>query len=146
MLLQTITMNEQRFPGYIRDYDWIQKHIFPGGELASVSGILRSLSKVTGMSLYHAEDIGAHYARTLNAWREKFQAALPLLPGLGFDDTFVRMWDYYLAFCEGAFLERHIGDFQLLLTKNHNLAPLMDEPWPQSESRIAGGCEPEQVA
>ena len=142
MLLQTITMNEQRFPGYIRDYDWIKKYIFPGGELASLAGILRSLASVTNMSLYHAEDIGAHYARTLNAWRKRFHKAVPLLPGLGFDEMFLRMWSYYLTFCEAAFLERHIGDFQLLLTKNRNLEPLMDEPWRRSSRLTEGGREP----
>jgi len=115
MLLQTITINEQRFTGYLRDYDWIKKHIFPGGELASLSGILRSMASVTDLSLYHAEDIGAHYARTLNAWRERFEAAASKLPGLGFDDAFQRTWLYYLTFCEAAFLERHIGDFHGLM-------------------------------
>jgi cyclopropane-fatty-acyl-phospholipid synthase len=135
MLLQTITINEQRFSDYLREYDWIQKHIFPGAELASIRGILDSIAAVTNMSLYHAEDIGAHYARTLNAWREGFQSAVPDLPAMGFDDRFIRMWDYYLASCEGAFLERHIGDVQLVLTKNHNPAPLMDEPWEESAAQ-----------
>jgi cyclopropane-fatty-acyl-phospholipid synthase len=138
MLLQTITINEQRFAGYLRDYDWIKKHIFPGGELASIRGILESVARVTGMSLYHAEDIGAHYARTLNAWRKRFHAAAPTLPSLGFDEQFVRMWDYYLAYCEGAFLERHISDLQIVFTKNHNPAPLMGEPWAEQDSQPSG--------
>jgi cyclopropane-fatty-acyl-phospholipid synthase len=129
MLMQTITINEQAFPAYRRRSDWIQKHIFPGSELASVSEILRSLARATSLGLYHAEDIGTHYARTLAAWRRRFHDAAGEVRGLGFDDRFIRMWDYYLAYCEGAFLERHIGDLQLLLTKNHNPGTLFQEPW-----------------
>lgn len=129
MLLQTITINEQTFRAYRRRADFIQKHIFPGSELASVSEVLRSLARVTGLSLYHAEDIGTHYARTLAQWRKRFHNSRDEVRALGFDDRFIRMWDYYLAYCEGAFLERHIGDFQLLLTKNHSPRKLFGEPW-----------------
>lgn len=129
MLLQTITMNEQRFARYLQQSDWIQKYIFPGAQLASVRGVLDSLARATRLSLFHAEDMGAHYARTLAAWRESFLNSVAEVKALGFDDRFIRMWDYYLAFCEGAFHERHIGDFQLLLTKNYNPRPLFQEPW-----------------
>jgi cyclopropane-fatty-acyl-phospholipid synthase len=134
MLLQTITINEQTFRAYRRRADFIQKHIFPGSELASVSEVLRSLARVTDLSLYHAEDIGTHYARTLARWRERFHAARHEVQALGFADGFIRMWDYYLAYCEGAFLERHVGDFQLLLTKNHSPRKLFGEPWGEEES------------
>ena len=129
MLMQTITINEQAFQSYRRRTDWIQKYIFPGAELASVSEILRSLARATSLSLYHAEDIGTHYARTLAAWRKRFHNRLQEVRALGFDERFMRMWDYYLAYCEGAFLERHIGVSQLLLTKNHSPRNLFGEPW-----------------
>ncbi len=129
MLLQTITLTEQAFPAYRHRVDWIQKYIFPGGELASVGEILRSLARATTLSLHHAEDIGTHYARTLAAWRQRFHHATADLYALGFDDRFVRMWDYYLASCEAAFLERRTGDFQLLLTKNSSPRSLYGEPW-----------------
>jgi cyclopropane-fatty-acyl-phospholipid synthase len=129
MLLQTITMNEQRFARYLKQSDWIQKYIFPGAQLASLRAILDSLSRATQLSLFHAEDMGAHYARTLAAWRERFLNSIAEVRTLKFDDRFIRMWDYYLAFCEGAFHERHIGDFQLLLTKNYNPRSLFQEPW-----------------
>jgi len=132
MLLQTITMNERKFPEYHRSSDWIQKYIFPGAELASVGEIIRSLARVTSLSLFHAEDIGTHYARTLAAWRERFQDSMPEVRKLGFDDRFIRMWDYYLAYCEGAFLERHVGDSQLLLTKSGSQSALFNEPWTSS--------------
>lgn len=118
MLLQTITINDQKFDAYRRRGDWIQKYIFPGAELASLRGVLGSLARVTRMGLFHSEDLGAHYARTLAAWRERFHAALPEVRALGFDERFLRMWDYYLAYCEGAFRERHVSDVQLLLYKN----------------------------
>jgi len=138
MLIQTITMNERKFPEYHRRSDWIQKYIFPGAELASVVEVIRSLARVTSLSLFHAEDIGTHYARTLAAWRERFHEALPEVRSLGFDDRFIRMWDYYLAYCEGAFLERHVGDSQLLLTKCGSPAALFNEPWvPEERHAIA---------
>ncbi len=129
MLLQTITINEQKFPIYRKSSDWIQKHIFPGSELASVTEILRSLARCTHLSLFHAEDIGAHYARTLEVWRRRFLGNLDAVSKLGLDDRFIRMWEFYLAYCEGAFLERHISDVQLLLTKNYNRSRLLGEPW-----------------
>lgn len=117
MAMQAITMNEQKFAAYHQSADWIQRRIFPGSELASVREILASLGRVTGMSLVHLEDIGLHYALTLREWRSRFHAKLADVRALGFDDRFVRMWDYYLCYCEGAFLERHIGDVQLVLAK-----------------------------
>lgn len=133
MLLQTITLDEQWFPRYQGQPDWIEKYIFPGGELASVAAIMASLTRVTAMSLYHAENIGTHYARTLHAWRERFHRQLDRVRGLGFGDRFIRMWDLYLAYCEAAFLERHAGDFQLLLTKNYSPATFFNEPWAEAQ-------------
>lgn len=143
MLLQTISINEQAFPAYRRRSDWIQKYIFPGAQLASVSEILRSLTRVTALSLHHAENIGTHYARTLAEWRKRFQDALDEVRAQGFDPRFIRMWDYYLAYCEGAFLERHIGDFQLLLTKNHSPSTLFNEPWSEERGELESAvfCE-----
>lgn len=128
-LIQTITMNERRFPEYIRSTDWIQQYIFPGAELASVSEVLKSLGRATSLNLQHLEDIGLHYAHTLQLWRAAFQARLEQVRELGFDETFLRMWDYYLAYCEGAFRERYIGDAQLLLAKAATTRAVLDEPW-----------------
>jgi cyclopropane-fatty-acyl-phospholipid synthase len=129
MLLQAITVTDQRFRRYRATPDWIQKYIFPGGELASVGAILESLRRATSLALYDLEEIGAHYARTLREWRRRFMGSLDRVRALGFDDRFIRMWEYYLASCEAAFLERQIGDAQMLLTKTMNVGPLMDEPW-----------------
>jgi len=127
VLLQTITVDEQWFPRYRETPDWIEKHIFPGGELASVGEILKSLGRATHMSMHHAENIGTHYARTLRAWRDRFHARIDEVRALGFDERFIRMWDLYLAYCQAAFLERHAGDFQLVLTKNNNARTLFNE-------------------
>jgi cyclopropane-fatty-acyl-phospholipid synthase len=124
MALQTITINDQKFPVYRKRCDWIQKYIFPGSELASVAEILRSLARCTGLSLFHAEDIGLHYAETLKQWRERFMLRLDDVKALGFDERFLRMWEYYLSYCEGAFRERHLGDMQLVLTKQRAAVPL----------------------
>lgn len=135
MLFQTITMNEQKFPVYRRQTDWIQKYIFPGSDLASVSEVLRSLARSTDLTMVHLEDIGGHYARTLADWRARFWSAIHEVRAQGFDERFIRMWDYYLAYCEGAFAERHIGDSQILLTKLGSGKPLWNEPSGVREDR-----------
>jgi cyclopropane-fatty-acyl-phospholipid synthase len=117
MLLQTITINEERFERYRRQPDFIQRHIFPGSELASILEIRKSLARATGMSVAHLEEIGSHYVPTLAAWRQAFLANRDRVRALGFPETFIRMWDYYFAYCEGGFAERYIGDAQLLLAK-----------------------------
>ena len=115
MLLQTITMNERHFQQYLNQSDWIKKYIFPGAELASVVGILQSTARVSSLQLVDAEDIGEHYALTLREWRRRFMSRLADVRRLGFDERFVRMWNFYLAYCEAGFLEHYIGDAQLVL-------------------------------
>ena len=117
MLLQTITMNERHFRQYLRQSDWIKKYIFPGAELASVTGILQSAARVGSLQMVGAEDIGEHYTLTLREWRRRFMSRLPDVRRLGFDERFVRMWDFYLSYCEGGFLEHYIGDVQLVLSR-----------------------------
>ena len=129
MLLQTITVDDQWFPNYHGTPDWIEKYIFPGGELASVGQLLTSLARTTSLSMYHAENFGTHYARTLHAWRVRFHQSLDRVRALGFDERFIRMWDLYLAYCEAAFLERHAGLFQMLLVKNGSQRTVFNEPW-----------------
>lgn len=134
MLLQTITMDDQHFPSYHGAPDWIERYIFPGGELASMGEILKSLTRVTSMSLYHAENLGTHYARTLHEWRARYHRQLDRVRAQGFSERFIRTWDLYFAYCEAAFLERHTGLFQLVLNKNYTGATLFNEPWGRVES------------
>jgi cyclopropane-fatty-acyl-phospholipid synthase len=128
MVMQAITMNEHRFDSYKKQSDWIQRRIFPGAQLASIREILNSLVRSTRLSMYHVEDLGLHYAATLAEWRRRFHESIEEVCALGFDQPFCRMWDYYLAYCEGAFRERHISDVQLMLTKNANPSVLFGEP------------------
>jgi cyclopropane-fatty-acyl-phospholipid synthase len=129
MLLQTITVDDWRFADYLESPSWIARRIFPGAELASVAEILASMSRVTTLTLHHAQQIGTHYARTLHQWRERFHERLEVIRAQGFDESFIRMWDLYLGYCEAAFQERHIGDVQLLLSRSANRRVLFDEPW-----------------
>ncbi|MEO5894100.1 MAG: cyclopropane-fatty-acyl-phospholipid synthase family protein [Vicinamibacterales bacterium] len=139
MFLQTITVDDQWFPQYHGTPDWIERYIFPGGELAAVGEIVKSLARTTSLSLYHAENCGTHYARTLRAWRSRFHRNLAAVRALGFDDRFIRMWDLYLGSCEATFLERHTGLFQLLLSKNGSQRVLFNEPWASHQPLRAAG-------
>ncbi len=117
MLLQAITIQDQVYEQALQSVDFIQRFIFPGSFIPSVTAIANSLRRATDMKVYHLEDIGPHYATTLRKWRENFLARLPQVRQLGYPDSFVRMWEFYLCYCEGGFLERQIGDVQMLLTK-----------------------------
>ncbi|MCA9082395.1 MAG: class I SAM-dependent methyltransferase, partial [Planctomycetaceae bacterium] len=108
---------DQKYDQYRREVDFIQHYIFPGGFLPSLTAIANTLTQVTDLRIFHLEDIGAHYATTLRHWRERFLANLDRVRALGFPETFIRMWDYYLCYCEGGFRERTIGAVQVLMTK-----------------------------
>ena len=129
MLLQAIVHPHPVFRVEKASTGFINAFIFPGGTLPSLTAIERSLAR-TNLRTVGLEDITPHYARTLRAWRERFQAAWPELHEHGYDERFRRMWDLYLAYCEAGFLERRISDVQLLLAKPayraEPLAPLPD--------------------
>jgi cyclopropane-fatty-acyl-phospholipid synthase len=117
MLLQAITIRDQRYQQARRSVDFIQRYIFPGGALPSVSKMLEVVTNETDMTLHHMEDFGLHYARTLRLWHDNFSAAKQRIEALGYDAYFLRLWEFYLCYCEGGFLERSIGTAQLLLAK-----------------------------
>ncbi|WP_175253050.1 cyclopropane-fatty-acyl-phospholipid synthase family protein [Pseudomonas sp. BMW13] len=117
MLLQAITIRDQRYEQARQSVDFIQRYIFPGGALPSMHKMLEVISRHTDLNLHHMEDFGLHYARTLNLWRENLSQARQRLEQLGYDDYFYRLWEFYLCYCEGGFLERTIGTAQLLLAK-----------------------------
>lgn len=126
MLLQAITIREQRYEQAKSSVDFIQRYIFPGGALPSVQKMLEIVGKDTDMNLMHMEDFGLHYAKTLRLWHENFRRAHGRLTELGYDDYFLRLWEFYLCYCEGGFLERSIGTAQLLLAKPAAMpAPLL---------------------
>jgi len=117
MLLQAITIRDQRYEQAKNNVDFIQRYIFPGGALPCVQKMLEIVSRDTDMNLLHMEDFGLHYARTLRLWHENFRRAHGRLVELGYDQYFLRLWEFYLCYCEGGFLERTIGTAQLLLAK-----------------------------
>jgi cyclopropane-fatty-acyl-phospholipid synthase len=127
MLLQLITLPDREFATYRKRVDWIQTYIFPGSELASIAEIHQALARSTRMFLVQMENFGLHYARTLARWRERFVANLKSVERLAFDERFQRMWEFYLSWCEGAFLERYINVAQLLLAKAGTLRPLIGD-------------------
>ncbi len=117
MLLQAITMEDQRHETSKRTVDFIKRYIFPGGCVVSVTAMLQSMTRASDLRLFHLEDITQHYVKTLRLWREQFMSHLGAVHELGFPESFARMWEFYLSYCEGAFSERLIGDVQMLLTK-----------------------------
>jgi len=117
MLLQAITIQDQRYERALKTIDFIKRYIFPGSFIPSVAAISDSLMRSTDMKVFHLEDIGPHYATTLRHWRERFFAHIEEISAQGYPEEFIRMWEYYLRYCEGGFLERAIGTVQVLLTK-----------------------------
>lgn len=116
-LIQAITIADQRYDSAIRSVDFIQRYIFPGSNIPSNTAMLTSLTRSSDLRMIGLEDIGPHYATTLRLWRENFFAHLEQVKALGYSDTFIRMWDFYLSYCEGGFAECALGDVHLLLAK-----------------------------
>lgn len=121
LVLQVITMPDQRYKAYSKGTDFIQKYIFPGGHLPSISKILEVTSKHTRLNLNHLEEFTEDYAKTLNIWHENFEKKLEEVKNLGFDEYFIRMWKMYLNYCEAAFLTRNINLHQLVFTRDQNI-------------------------
>jgi len=117
MLLQAITIQDQFYEQALDSVDYIQRFIFPGSFIPSVTAIANAVCAATDMKVSHLEDIGPHYATTLRHWRERFFASLPTVRKLGLSDSFVRLWEFYLCYCEGGFMERALGDVHILLSK-----------------------------
>jgi len=117
LVIQVITIPDQSYENYRRNTDWIQKYIFPGGHLPSVTVLSQVVTRNTSLLMEQLEDIGTNYARTLKDWRESFTRNLSKINSLGFDEIFQRKWIYYLAMCEAGFRERAIGDIQVVFRK-----------------------------
>jgi cyclopropane-fatty-acyl-phospholipid synthase len=116
-------MADRVFDRYRRSHDFIRSHVFPGSCITSVAAITASLARVTDLRPIHLEDLTPHYARTLRLWRERFFANLDRVRGLGYPESFIRLWEFYLCYCEGGFAERYIGDVQMVLAKPQNRRP-----------------------
>ena len=119
-LVQAITIEDHRYQQALTSVDFIKRHVFPGSFIPSIAVMLEAKTRSSDLALTHLEDFGSSYARTLHAWRQRFMARLPEVRAQGFDERFIRMWEFYLAYCEGGFLERSIGVAQLLMAKPGN--------------------------
>lgn len=121
-VIQTITVPDDRHERLLRRPDFIQKHVFPGSHCPSVGAIAAAVAARSHLLIHHLEDVGAHYAETLRRWRTAFLSNRTRVRELGYDERFVRLWGFYLAYCEGAFASRYVGDVQLVLTRSGNRA------------------------
>ena len=117
MCLQAITIQDQRYEQAKNEVDFIQKYIFPGGSLPSITAISQALTRATDMSIYDVDDIGLHYAWTLRDWRERLFKYENKIKKLGYDESFMRLWEFYLCYCEGGFMERSISTVQAVISK-----------------------------
>ncbi|MBN2162641.1 MAG: class I SAM-dependent methyltransferase [Pontiellaceae bacterium] len=117
MALQVITIPDQRYDSYRRNPDWIQKHIFPGGMLPSLTELSKAMTRHSRLTVEHLDNIGIHYAETLRRWRDAFSAETERLELLGYDENFRRKWVYYLCYCEAGFQTRFTNNLHLVLTR-----------------------------
>ncbi len=118
--IQVITCPDSRFENLKNGVDWIQKHIFPGSLLPSVAAINKSINETCKLTLVDLKDIGLDYANTLKIWHQEFNKNIDQVKALGFDDNFIRKWNYYLCYCEAAFAMRNINVMQLVYTRPNN--------------------------
>jgi cyclopropane-fatty-acyl-phospholipid synthase len=126
MLLQAITIADQYYEGAVRRVDFIKKYIFPGSFIPSVTALCDSITRASDLRLFHLEDLTPNYAETLKNWRMRMFKNIERVRALGYPEEFIRMWEFYLCYCEGGFRERYIGDVQMLLTKPEcRIAPIL---------------------
>lgn len=116
-LVQAITIEDHRYQQAVQSVDFIKRFIFPGSFIPSIAAMLAAKTRSSDLALVHLEDFGSSYARTLEAWRQRFLGNREAVRAQGFDERFLRMWEFYLAYCEGGFRERSIGVAQLLMAK-----------------------------
>jgi cyclopropane-fatty-acyl-phospholipid synthase len=126
LVLQAIVMPERGYGQYLKSVDFIQRHVFPGGCLPSLGAILASIGRATDLRFVYAEDFAPHYAETLQRWRQAFHMRLDDVRRLGYSEEFIRLWNYYLCYCEAAFEERHVGVLQIQFDKSECRRDLVD--------------------
>ncbi len=121
LALQVITCPDSRYDSLRGGVDWIQKHIFPGSLLPSVSAINTAINNTGNLTMVDLKDMGLHYAKTLAIWRDQFNQNLAEVKQLGFDEQFIRKWNYYLCYCEAAFEMRNINVMQMVYSRPNNI-------------------------
>jgi len=117
-VIQAITIAEQQYATAIREVDFIQRYVFPGSNIPSLGAITSSISRSGDLNVVAMDDLAPHYVRTLQCWRDAFHANLDAVRAQGFDERFIRMWEFYLAYCEGGFAERAIGVAHIRLARD----------------------------
>ena len=120
LILQTITIPDQRYESYAKTTDWMRLFIFPGGLLPSLTAITKTLTKHTSLVIKDVESIGPHYALTLAKWRQRFLANRNQILQLGFSESFIRRWEYYFSYCQAGFSQHYIDDLQIVITRPRN--------------------------
>lgn len=140
-VLQAIVLPERDHGRYLRSVDFIQRFVFPGGCLPSVGAILASVARASDLRLQCVEDFGPHYARTLGQWRRAFRQSLDAVRALGYSEEFIRLWDYYLCYCEAAFEERCVGVVQIVFDR-----PLRRRPARLDARHLAAAPSTEPLA
>jgi cyclopropane-fatty-acyl-phospholipid synthase len=116
-LIQAITIEDHRYHKALKAIDFIKRYIFPGSFIPSINAMSGAIARNSELKLFNLEDIGPSYALTLRAWRQRFLDRISEVRALGYPERFIRMWVFYLTYCEGGFIERSIGDVQMLLCK-----------------------------
>jgi cyclopropane-fatty-acyl-phospholipid synthase len=119
-LIQAITIEDHRYAQALRSVDFIKRHVFPGSFIPCVSVMTSASARASDLRLINLEDIGPSYALTLRHWRQRFLSRLDAVRAQGYDERFIRMWEFYLCYCEGGFIERSIGDVHLLFARPGN--------------------------
>ena len=123
MLLQVISTGDRYYERYRRSVDFIQRYVFPGSLCPALGAVVAALGRSTDLRVSHVEDLTADYAETLRRWRASFAERADEVRALGYPERFLRLWDYYLQYCEAGFEERHIADLQIVLDKPRNRGP-----------------------
>jgi cyclopropane-fatty-acyl-phospholipid synthase len=119
-LIQAITIEDHRYAQALRSVDFIKRHVFPGSFIPSVTAMVESAGRAGELRLINLEDFGPSYALTLQHWRQRFLSRLDRVRAQGYDERFIRLWEFYLCYCEGGFRERSISDVHLLLARPGN--------------------------
>jgi len=120
LVLQTITIPDQRYKSYSKTTDWMRLFIFPGGLLPSLTALTDVLTEHTSFVVKHVESIGPHYALTLARWKERFLGNRKKIIEMGFPESFIRRWEYYFSYCQAGFAQHYIDDLQIILTRPRN--------------------------
>lgn len=141
MVIQTITIPDQRYEAYSRTTDWMRLFIFPGGLLPSLTALTATLTRHTSFVIKHVESIGPHYALTLARWKKHFLDNRKKIIEMGFQDSFIRRWEYYFSYCQAGFAQHYIDDLQIVLTRpgNPDLVRLF-------ENQISAGQHSQEMA